>query len=107
MTAERFDAVVAAKMGLVSEVVSEAELDKTVEQMTVNLLANGPVALSTVKQLLRDIRHQPIDAELMQKTSLLIANIRRSEEGQEGLNAFLEKRSPNWIADNQATMKER
>lgn len=103
MTAERFDAATAEKIGLLSEVVSGAELDNTVEAIAASLLANGPIALTTVKQLLSDIQHQPIDTALIQKTSLLIADIRRSEEGQEGLSAFLEKRSPNWVVNHTDT----
>jgi methylglutaconyl-CoA hydratase len=106
MTAERFDAATAEKIGLVSEVVTEKELDGRIDDITGMLLANGPTAVATAKQLLSDIAYQPIDAALIQKTSQLIADIRCSKEGQEGLSAFLEKRSPSWIATGITTEKD-
>jgi methylglutaconyl-CoA hydratase len=106
MTAERFDAATAEKIGLVSEVVTDKELDGRIDDITGMLLANGPTAVATAKQLLSDIAYQPIDAALIQKTSQLIAGIRCSKEGQEGLSAFLEKRSPSWIATGITTEKD-
>ena len=105
MTAERFDAATAEKIGLVSEVVTEKELDGRIDDITGMLLANGPTAVATAKQLLSDIAYQRIDPALIQKTSQLIADIRCSKEGQEGLSAFLEKRSPSWIATGITTEK--
>ena len=105
MTAERFDAATAEKIGLVSEVVTEKELDGRIDDITGMLLANGPTAVATAKQLLSDIAYQRIDPALIQKTSQRIADIRCSKEGQEGLSAFLEKRSPSWIATGITTEK--
>lgn len=98
MTAERFDALTAEKIGLVSKVVSGKELDGRVDDIAGMMLANGPTALATAKQLLSDIQYQSVDAALIQSTSQLIADVRCSKEGQEGLSAFLEKRSPSWVA---------
>jgi methylglutaconyl-CoA hydratase len=99
-TAEVFSARRARRLGLLSEAVTEEELDSTVEELIEQLLRNSPDAVSAAKQLIFDIAdHQDDDEELMEKTSLRIATIRVSEQGQEGLSAFLEKRRPNWIQE--------
>lgn len=96
LSAERFNADRAAQLGLVSEVVEEAELENHVQQMIALLLDNSPAALNEAKRLIRDVANRPIDERLILETSERIASIRVSDEGQEGLNAFLEKRDPNW-----------
>lgn len=99
-TAEVFSARRARRLGLLSEAVTEEELDSTVDELITQLLNNSPDAVSAAKQLIFDIAdHQDDDEELMEKTSLRIATIRVSEQGQEGLSAFLEKRRPNWIQE--------
>lgn len=99
-TAEVFSARRARRLGLLSEAVTEEELDSTVDELIEQLLKNSPDAVSAAKQLIFDIAdHQDDDEELMEKTSLRIATIRVSEQGQEGLSAFLEKRRPNWIQE--------
>jgi methylglutaconyl-CoA hydratase len=95
-SAERFDAAQALALGLLSEVVEEERLDAAIDAMVEALLANGPAAVSAAKKLVCDVSGRPVDAELMEVTSRLIAEIRVSEEGQEGLGAFLEKRPPRW-----------
>lgn len=97
-TAERFDAETALRMGLVSEVVDEDTLDQRIEAIATDVLANGPRAVAIAKQLVADVQYQPIDATLRRKTSACIADVRSSEEGREGLGAFLEKRPPAWIS---------
>ena len=99
-TAEVFSARRARRLGLLSEAVTEEELESTVEELIEQLLKNSPDAVSAAKQLIFDIAdHKDDDEELMEKTSLRIATIRVSEQGQEGLSAFLEKRRPNWIQE--------
>ena len=95
-TAERFFADKAMHLGLVDEVVEPAELSEAVESMISTILANGPLAVRHAKQLAFDVAYQDINSELMQDTSERIASIRVSEEGQEGLTAFFEKRTPGW-----------
>jgi methylglutaconyl-CoA hydratase len=99
-SAERFDAAQALALGLLSDVVEEERLDAAVDAMAETLLANGPAAVSAAKQLVRDVSGRPVDGELIEATSRLIAEIRVSEEGQEGLGAFLEKRAPRWHRDS-------
>ncbi|XOV77723.1 MAG: enoyl-CoA hydratase/isomerase family protein [Aestuariibacter sp.] len=98
-TAEVFSARRARRLGLLSETVTEEEMDSTIEDMLQNILRNGPAATAAAKQLVFDVSNQPAEEELLEKTSLRIATIRVSEEGQEGLKAFLEKRAPNWRKD--------
>ena len=100
LTAERFDAITAKELQLLSMVVEEAELNGAIDQLCTCVLANGPLAVATGKQLVFDVTDQLISDELIQKTSELIARIRVSEEGQEGLNAFLEKRPANWVKES-------
>lgn len=98
-TAEVFSARRARRLGLLSEAVTEEELDDTIEGLLRNILRNSPVAVAAAKQLVFDVADQPAEEELLEKTSLRIATIRVSKEGQEGLKAFLEKRSPSWVKE--------
>ncbi|BFM14371.1 enoyl-CoA hydratase/isomerase family protein [Maricurvus nonylphenolicus] len=96
-TAERFSAETAAQLGLVSEVVVEDALDPCIDILIKALLANSPAAIKASKQLIFDVADREVTDELIGETSKRIAAIRVSEEGQEGLTAFLEKRQPSWI----------
>ena len=87
LTGERFDAATALRIGLVSEVA--AELDAAVERVVGELLSAGPHAARWAKRLVRELPDGP-------ETARWIAERRASEEGQEGLRAFLEKRDPGW-----------
>jgi methylglutaconyl-CoA hydratase len=98
-TAERFNAETAVQLGLVSEVVVEEALDPCIDILVKALLANSPAAVTEAKQLVFDVAEREITDELIEETSKRIAAIRVSEEGQEGLTAFLEKRQPNWITN--------
>jgi methylglutaconyl-CoA hydratase len=98
LTAERMSAQQAQSVGLVHEVVAAAELDHMVEQWTQALLQASPQALKACKQLLQDVAHVEIDEVLISKTVAGIADIRASREGKEGVQAFLQKRKPAWIA---------
>ncbi|WIO74721.1 enoyl-CoA hydratase/isomerase family protein [Porticoccaceae bacterium LTM1] len=95
-TAERFDAKTALQLNLLSKVVDEEDLDTELEWMVDSLLANSPQAIRAAKQLVFNVANKEFSGELMEYTSEQIAAIRVSEEGQEGLQAFLEKRKPSW-----------
>lgn len=99
LTGERFSAQQAQRLGLVTELVGSQELDQRVTQFAQLLLRNGPEAMSAIKQLVFEVANETIDAALIGKTSESIAQRRASAEGQEGLKAFLEKRTANWIED--------
>jgi methylglutaconyl-CoA hydratase len=95
-TAERFFADKAQQLGLVDEIVAPNELTAEVNSMVTKLLANGSQARRQAKKLSQDVAFQTIDEKLLTDTSERIAAIRVSTEGQEGLTAFFEKRTPNW-----------
>ncbi|WP_231759975.1 enoyl-CoA hydratase/isomerase family protein [Microbulbifer elongatus] len=97
VTAERFSAERAKEIGLVSEVVQEAELDLTVQKLVNSITDNGPNAVTMAKQLAMSMSNRVVNDELQGQTSALIAAVRVSPEGQEGLSAFLEKRAPSWM----------
>ena len=99
LTAERFDASKALALGMVSEVFAEEEMDAEVEKLVGIILANSAEAVKAAKRLIFDIENQEVNAELLQMTSERIAEIRASEEGKEGLAAFLEKRKPRWLEE--------
>lgn len=101
-SAETFDAQRALSLGLLSEVCAEHVLDQSIEKISKKILANGPAAVTASKQLVRDFANKTIDADLIENTSKRIAEIRVSDEGQEGLAAFLEKRSPTWLNNHKA-----
>ncbi len=96
-TGERFDVEEAHRLGLVSEVAAGDTLDQALEQLLSSLLQNGPQAVRAAKALARDVSGRAIDGPLVADTCERIARIRVSDEGQEGLGAFLEKRSPRWV----------
>jgi methylglutaconyl-CoA hydratase len=97
LTAERFDAKRAYDLGMVSEVVDETELDNKINELVEIILINSAEAVKAAKQMIFDIEGKPVTEAIMQMTSESIADIRASEEGKEGLCAFLEKRKPDWV----------
>ena len=96
LTAERFDAVEARRLCLVHEVVEGSALDDTVAKIAGQLLKGGPRALAAAKKLIADVSRRPMDDGLSAETARRIAAIRVEPEGQEGLAAFFDKRSPDW-----------
>jgi methylglutaconyl-CoA hydratase len=99
LTAERFDAGRAHAIGLVHQVVLADGLDAAVARTVEHLLRGGPLALAEIKALIRDLRDRPA-ADVARFTAELIARLRVSPEGQEGLRAFLEKRPPAWSPES-------
>jgi methylglutaconyl-CoA hydratase len=98
VTAERFDAGEAHRLGLLHEVVAPDALDARVDAIVAAIVANGPNAVREAKRLVRDIDGLPIDDVLLADTAGRIAAVRASPEGREGVAAFLEKRRPSWQA---------
>lgn len=96
-TAERFSVQTAQQLGLVNEIVeAEEDLDECISNLLESVLLNSPQALCEAKRLIRDVASREKTAELIDDTSARIAAIRVSEEGQEGLAAFFEKRPARW-----------
>jgi methylglutaconyl-CoA hydratase len=97
LTAEEFDAPEARRLGLVHEVVEEDRLFEQARLWSGVLLQNGPRAMSAVKALVREVGSDPMDERLTAATAEKAAELRASDEGREGIAAFLEKRRPFWI----------
>ena len=97
LTAERFTAAEARRLGLAHEVVAAEALDQTVQGLLKALIAASPNAVAAAKVLVRDITGQPLTDALVADTVARIADIRASEQGREGVRSFLEKRKPSWL----------
>ena len=102
LTADRIPADKAREIGLVHEVAEPDKLDEAVEREVGMLLKGGPKALTAAKNLIASQVALSTSAQrnLRSKTANIIAQLRVSKEGQEGLSAFLEKRPANWIKDS-------
>jgi methylglutaconyl-CoA hydratase len=97
LTAERFPAAEAYRIGFVQELAQPAELDATVNAILGELVQGAPGAHAATKELIRAVAKRPITSELMADMAGRIAGARASEEGKEGVRAFLEKRKPAWL----------
>ena len=97
ITAERFDAQEAHRIGFVHEIVPAADLDTKVAGIVQALANNSPNAVREAKTLVRDVVGQPVTQALLEDTAQRIAGIRASLEGREGVASFLEKRRPSWL----------
>lgn len=97
LTAERFGAREAHRIGFAHEVVPAAELDAQVALIVKALLSNSPHAVRQAKVLVREVAGQSVSDALVADTALRIAHIRASSEGREGVASFLEKRKPSWL----------
>ena len=98
LTAEVFDAGEALRIGMLSLLVSQGQLDSTVEELVKHLLAGGPEAHGKIKALIRAVAGRRPDDALAADTAQRIAEIRGSPEGKEGIAAFLEKRKASWCS---------
>jgi methylglutaconyl-CoA hydratase len=99
LTAERFDAQEALRLGLLHQACADdAAMDAAIAGLVEALLVAGPNALRASKELIEAVAHRPITADLRADTAARIAEIRVSAEGQEGLKAFFDKRTPAWIS---------
>lgn len=95
LSAEKFDAQEARRIGLLHEVASPVDIEKRLSSMLDALLHGGPEAQVTVKRLIAQIL--PLDDGLIAATADIIAERRASAEGREGIQAFFEKRKPKWV----------
>jgi methylglutaconyl-CoA hydratase len=96
LTAERFDAATAVRLGLVHAVVPADQLWGEGMRLATLLTQNPPVAMAEAKRLIADVAGRPIDATLRAETARRIAKLRAGAEAREGVSAFLEKRKPRW-----------
>lgn len=101
LTAERFTAAQAKKINLINEVYTDSTRKNLIEQLKKIYSQNSPDAMKAAKTLIKTVSKNPIDQATIDETIAQIARIRVSAFGQEGLNAFLEKRKPKWaVAHN-------
>jgi len=98
LTAERFDAAEALRIGFVHAVVRAGQLDTKLAEITQALVSASPNAVKECKTLLHDVAGKDIDAALIAHTVQGIASIRASAEGKEGVQSFLQKRKPDWLS---------
>lgn len=99
LTGERLTAEKACNAGLVNAVVGLDEIDKFIDELVSRLISSGPEAIKKCKELLRKVPEMSLE-EAKKYTAEVIAQMRISNEGQEGMNAFLEKRKPRWALDS-------
>jgi methylglutaconyl-CoA hydratase len=97
LTGKRFKGAEAAHHRLVNKSLPANEIDKELEELIALLKTSGPKAMTHCKNLLYVISNKLSLQEAIDYTAKMIAEIRASEEGQEGMAAFLEKRKPNWV----------
>lgn len=101
ISAEVFNARQAEHYGLVHRVCEDvAAMESRCDELLAQLALNGPEAMQAAKDLVFAVSQKPIDDTVIDDTAHRIADIRVGEEGQEGLNAFLNKRRANWIPGN-------
>jgi len=99
LTAEKFTAREARRIGLIHETVPDEALQDTGKRIIRALLKGGPEAQVAAKDLVLAVAARAIDDDVVEDTAGRIARIRASDEAQEGIAAFLEKRKPKWIPD--------
>jgi methylglutaconyl-CoA hydratase len=97
LSAERFTAAEAFRIGLVHDLCPPDELDGRINELLGALLLAGPQAQTEAKALIRAVAGRPIDDAVIADTAARIARVRASPQGREGVAAFLEKRPPAWV----------
>ncbi len=102
LTAERLDAAEALRIGFVHAVVAPEALDAAVNEILAALMQTSSSAVREAKRLVREIAPRSVDDALVAETAERIAAIRASDDGREGVRAFLDKRKPRWVSDYEA-----
>jgi len=96
----RFNGNLAEKKGLINKSLEEGDLEDYVQKSMKLILTSGPNAIARCKELIHNLCNELNHKQSLEYTAKMIADIRSSKEGQEGMSAFLEKRKPNWISDS-------
>lgn len=102
LTAEKFDAAEAFRIGLVHDITPPDGLDAAINETLGALMLTSDHAVREAKKLVREVAGRPIDDALVADTADRIAQIRASDDGREGVKSFLDKRKPRWVADYEA-----
>ena len=101
LTAERFDAAEAFRLGLLHELAPDDDaMDDKINDIVTALLLCGPQAITESKHLISAVANQRIDDVVVADTTQRIARVRSSIEGKEGVSAFLDKRKANWVIES-------
>lgn len=100
LTAEVMQAQEAIRYQFLNDIFPAIEFNEKVDAIATKITTNAPNALEITKSLLLNLAHQPIDESVIDYTADVIANVRKSDEGKEGLTSFLEKRKPSWSTQN-------
>ena len=106
LTAEKFSAAEAYRIGLLSELCLPGELDAKINELLGHIVSGGKDALAEIKDLIRAVSRGTIDDPMIDDTAERIAKIRVSKEGREGIASFLGKRKPDWVAAAPANSKK-
>jgi methylglutaconyl-CoA hydratase len=106
LTAERFDAAEAYRIGLVHDIAPPEQLDAKVNELLGNLMQTSAHAVAEAKRLVREVAGRPIDDALLDDTAERIARARSSADGKEGVRAFLDKRKPAWVTEYEAEVAD-
>jgi methylglutaconyl-CoA hydratase len=96
ISGERLTAADAYRIGLVNRYYPDDKLDEEIETLIKTILSSGPNAIKMAKELISNVPHMTPD-QFRPYTAEMIARLRKSDEGQEGMDAFLNKRKPNWV----------
>ncbi len=99
LTAEKFGAEEAYRIGLIHEIVATDQLQSFTDALGLALAAGGPSALTRTKELLDTVSTPTLNSDMMLKTAEWIAEARQTPEAQEGIRAFLENRKASWLRD--------
>jgi methylglutaconyl-CoA hydratase len=97
ISAERFNAGKAKRLGLIHQVLENDELDAAVQHMLAQLLLNGPAAMRAAKHLVGEVGQQDITPQVIQRCIEHSLAVRMSDEGREGIQALIEMRKPSWL----------
>ncbi len=106
LTAEKFDASEAFRIGLVHQLAPPTEIDLQINELLGTLMQTSAHAVAESKRLVRELAARPLDDALVADTAERIATIRTSDDGREGVRAFLDKRKPRWSAEYEAMMAQ-
>jgi methylglutaconyl-CoA hydratase len=102
LSAERFSAADAHRLGLIHEVVDAQDLDEMVMTFVHYFKQGGSCAHRETKSLIELIDQSDFDQALIEETAARIARVRASDEGKEGIRSFLEKRKPKWMVEDKS-----
>ncbi len=107
LTAEKFDAAEAFRLGLIHDLVESHAVGATLNTLVTQLFLGGPHALAHCKDWIATAAASPIDERLVAESARRIAALRASKEGRDGVAAFLEKRDAGWVAEARHRMATR